>query len=385
MRLFIVNFDAFHFNNSSYLVKKALTIIQYLKMSDNPEAGDAQSSSSLFKFIKKPTRKFGKLRQKRERNDSDSDSSSDDNTQVVTLEKKQKKNPLVQSTSSFAGTRRKQTITGEDDEEVAEFPLMTSFKSTKSGERDGPTDMGATATIEIDTDKEKDARAIFEKAREVNDNLKDKEDDKVYRGMNNYKQFIQVKDSAQGNAASAAVRKGPIRAPENIRSTVRWDYQPNICKDYKETGFCGFGDSCIFLHDRTDYKQGWQLELEAAKGTYGAEDEDDGKYEINDDEKLPFKCLICRKSFVKPIVTKCKHYFCEKCALDHYRKSTRCIVCGIQTQGIFNPAKEISKRLNIDNRVDDQDEEAEDNDGEKVELVSEFKIDSDCEDVDEDE
>ena len=36
-------------------------------------------------------------------------------------------------------------------------------------------------------------------------------------------------------------RKGPIRAPEHLRATVRWDYQPDICKDYKETGFCGFG------------------------------------------------------------------------------------------------------------------------------------------------
>lgn len=34
------------------------------------------------------------------------------------------------------------------------------------------------------------------------------------------------------------------RAPTNIRSTVRWDYEPMICKDYKETGMCGFGDSC---------------------------------------------------------------------------------------------------------------------------------------------
>ena len=32
-----------------------------------------------------------------------------------------------------------------------------------------------------------------------------------------------------------------MRASANIRSTVRWDYQPDICKDYKETGFCGFG------------------------------------------------------------------------------------------------------------------------------------------------
>lgn len=36
-------------------------------------------------------------------------------------------------------------------------------------------------------------------------------------------------------------RKGPIRAPAHLRATVRWDYQPDICKDYKETGYCGFG------------------------------------------------------------------------------------------------------------------------------------------------
>ena len=36
-------------------------------------------------------------------------------------------------------------------------------------------------------------------------------------------------------------RKGPLRAPAHLRATVRWDYQPDICKDYKETGMCGFG------------------------------------------------------------------------------------------------------------------------------------------------
>ncbi|GCC41263.1 hypothetical protein chiPu_0025213, partial [Chiloscyllium punctatum] len=63
--------------------------------------------------------------------------------------------------------------------------------------------------------------------------------------------------------------KGPIRAPEHLRATVRWDYQPDICKDYKETGFCGFGDSCKFLHDRSDYKHGWQIERELDEGRYG--------------------------------------------------------------------------------------------------------------------
>lgn len=23
-----------------------------------------------------------------------------------------------------------------------------------------------------------------------------------------------------------------------------------VCKDYKETGRCGYGDSCVFMHDR---------------------------------------------------------------------------------------------------------------------------------------
>ena len=41
---------------------------------------------------------------------------------------------------------------------------------------------------------------------------------------------------------------GPIRAPAYLRSTVRWDYQPDICKDYKETGYCGFGGIIIIGH-----------------------------------------------------------------------------------------------------------------------------------------
>lgn len=55
---------------------------------------------------------------------------------------------------------------------------------------------------------------------------------------------------------------GPVKASSNVRSSVMFDYKPDICKDYKETGYCGYGDACIFLHDRGDYKSGWQLEKE---------------------------------------------------------------------------------------------------------------------------
>ncbi len=212
--------------------------------------------------------------------------------------------------------------------------------------------MGATATAEIDTDRSKDARAVEERAREQRDRLARDGDDKQYHGLKSYAKYIEKKDTAAGSAAKMST--GPQRAPANIRATVRWDYAPDICKDYKETGFCGFGDSCKFMHDRSDYKFGWQLEREMQEGTYGQDDEDPDKYEISSDEEdLPFKCFLCKESFIAPVVTKCKHYFCEKCALDHYRKSQRCFACGRQTNGVFNPAKDIIAKLEAAKKAED--------------------------------
>ena len=72
--------------------------------------------------------------------------------------------------------------------------------------REGPEDMGATFTYELDTEHNKDAQAICERAIEINKELKGKADDKIYRGINNYVQFIEKKDTAAGNAASGMVR-----------------------------------------------------------------------------------------------------------------------------------------------------------------------------------
>ncbi|KPI96663.1 RING finger protein 113A [Papilio xuthus] len=218
----------------------------------------------------------------------------------------------------------------------------------------------ATATYELDTERDKDAQAIFEKAQKINEELQGQADDKVYRGINNYAQYYKKRDTAAGNASSGLVRKGPMRAPANLRATVRWDYQPDICKDYKETGFCGFGDSCKFLHDRSDYKHGWQLEREELEGGGTKDGGDESDYEIHSDDELPFKCFICRESFTDPVVTKCKHYFCEKCALTNYKKSSRCYICNTQTSGVFNPAKELEakmKRREEENSDDDDEDD----------------------------
>ncbi len=45
------------------------------------------------------------------------------------------------------------------------------------------------------------------------------------------------------------------------------------------------------------------------------------------------------------MVTKCKHYYCEQCALQHNAKSSKCFVCGQSTGGIFNVAQDIMRRV----------------------------------------
>ena len=75
-------------------------------------------------------------------------------------------------------------------------------------------------------------------------------------------------ESGHGNKSAS---KGPQAAPTTIRTNTVTDYQEGICKDYFETGYCGWGDACIFLHTRerqtASYKQDQAWAEEQAKGT----------------------------------------------------------------------------------------------------------------------
>lgn len=175
---------------------------------------------------------------------------------------------------------------------------------------------------------------------------------------------------------------GPIRAATHVRVTARFDYQPDICKDYKETGFCGYGDTCIYLHDRGDTLSGWQLEKQweqqqklkkeqqekemndfAATGSTSQPRTDTKRaselsISSSMDDGIPFACYLCRKPFVNPVGTKCLHYFCESCIMDYVRNNDnaaniingtmKCPICSVNTGNVFNePTKLIAKRRKI--------------------------------------
>lgn len=170
----------------------------------------------------------------------------------------------------------------------------------------------------------------------------------TYKGVANYGSFIKKSEAALQRGPA-----GPMKAPTNIRTITVTDYAPDVCKDYKQTGFCGFGDTCKFLHAREDYAAGWKLdrewEINRETGKPKGKDADD-KGEPDDDEfkelkNIPFKCVICKGDYKNPIQTKCTHYFCESCAVKRYKKNPSCAICGKRTDGVFNGAKNLQKKL----------------------------------------
>ncbi|GAA5994920.1 U2-type spliceosomal complex subunit CWC24 [Rhodotorula paludigena] len=221
---------------------------------------------------------------------------------------------------------------------------------------------------------------IKEMARDKDAPPEETPDDGLYRGANKQK-----------NQLPKAF--GPVKGgPGNVRQITLVDYQPDVCKDYKETGFCGFGDTCKFLHDRGDYMHGWQLDNSflsnsASAGSFMAKQRardggDDDSDSDSDNEDLPFACLICRKPFgPDPVVTLCGHYFDSACAIKRYAKTGKCFACGASTNGVFNRAKKLIEKqkereaLNAKAREEEEGEEGDDNGGIEIEGLADASAD----------
>ncbi|KAJ5794870.1 Zinc finger RING-type [Penicillium paradoxum] len=268
--------------------------------------------------------------------DSDSDFESSDDGEGRRI-KRRRKNAAVTASSTSNTTRKYRT---EDKPTTATpAPLTSSNDATKHSDW---------------YDEDLSAKNLLGTTRAKPGPLASGPDGS-YKGAANYQSFIQKNPDAPG-------KFGPIKAPTNVRTVTVTDFAPDVCKDWKQTGYCGFGDSCKFLHSREAYKQGWELDRDWEINTKGKQltgrvvsqrkgagkavedDEDDDEDELL--ESIPFACLICRKSYREPIITKCGHYFCESCALQRYRKNPSCAACGEGTGGVFNVAKKLNALLN---------------------------------------
>ncbi|KAH8118925.1 hypothetical protein DFH11DRAFT_1500907 [Phellopilus nigrolimitatus] len=190
------------------------------------------------------------------------------------------------------------------------------------------------------------------------DENEDRPDDGLYRGQSAYKSHIK-----KSQEVPKAMRVGPQRnTSSTIRTVTIVDYQPDVCKDYKETGYCGFGDTCKFLHDRGTYLAGWQLDKLAANPKRQVDDSDSDS-DSDSDEDIPFACLICRKPYTEPVATRCGHYYCSACAIKRYAKTPKCLACGAPTGGIFNRADKVIAKMQKKKEEDEAKGNEEEDDG----------------------
>ncbi|KAL4884099.1 hypothetical protein BJY04DRAFT_14282 [Aspergillus karnatakaensis] len=265
--------------------------------------------------------------------DSDSDFTSSDDEEGQRI-KRRRKNAVV-SASSASNVRRKPAT--EEPATASALPLTTSNDATKSSNwyDEDLNEKNLLGTTRSRPGPDSSASAP----------------DGTYKGASNYQSFIQKNPNAPTKTF------GPIKAPTNVRTVTFMDYAPDVCKDYKKTGFCGFGDSCKYSHQREDYKHGWELDQEwdvttkgknlsgkvvSQRGAKAGDEDEDDEEEL---ENIPFACVICEKPYQNPIITKCGHYFCEACALQRYRKNPSCAICGAGTGGVFNTAKKLNALL----------------------------------------
>ena len=264
-----------------------------------------------------------------EDSDSESDYTDDESGRRVKRRKKDGVNVWV------VGTQAAQDLS-----------KSTKFEADRSKNIAANDD--ATKSSHWHTEAANAAEVVKASARAHNEAREDHEG--AYKGSANYSNFIQK------NADAPNRQVGPVKAPTNIRTITVTDFAPDVCKDYKQTGFCGFGDSCKFLHAREDYKQGWQLDKEWEKAGKtdkkpGSSNAKEGQENTDDEEKMlesiPFACIICKEPYKMPVVTKCGHYFCERCAMTRYMKEKKktCANCGVDTNGTFNVARKLKELL----------------------------------------
>ncbi|KAG8977417.1 RNA-splicing factor [Tulasnella sp. 425] len=282
-------------------------------------------------------------------------------SEVVVPTKKATSSLFVQGTSKKrkAGGTTANAASDDDDDGAGGSrrrgnDLDVKWSSLGSKARlEAGMELAAEDALEIEEELRRKRR------RDENDGYDpDEEENKAkngeYKGQKGYQTLIRKKEEVP-----KAARVGPQRSNNStIRTVTLVDYQPDVCKDYKETGFCGFGDTCKFLHDRGTYLAGWQLDKlaeKASKQVPGAGDDSDSD---SDDEDIPTNPTFCF-----PVVTRCGHYFCSACAIKRFGRTPKCAACGQPTGGIFNRADKVIEKMREKQKAKEKKERGDEEEG----------------------
>jgi RING finger protein 113A len=191
-------------------------------------------------FKKGPSRRPAQSRKRSTSPSTTTPSDPSSSTSVVRPTKKSLINPLVQGTKRRRDAENDDTGGGLDDLDYKADLGLTS-KQDNLATRDADWDLQVDDRLGLGDGDDTRKRIRVNEDGDI--------DDGMYRGAANYLPTI----NKTRELLDSKMKTGPIRATANIRTITLVDYQPDVCKSYKETGFCGYGDSCKFMHDRGDY------------------------------------------------------------------------------------------------------------------------------------
>lgn len=258
--------------------------------------------------------------------------------ETVSFKKKVSKKP---ATKRIRPSKEEEDSQSDSDDEVVRKQAKTSGAGLAiSSQQLQPKTLVEVAALEYTGDRsttQQNDSGVFREAPDID-------------GRDVKRELTQASSDFSGSSTGLAKKKskGPMKAPANVRAISVIDYQPDVCKDYKQTGYCGFGDTCKFLHDRGDFKQGWQLDREWEEAAKSKRTDAKHKSLLDaETEEIPFRCIICKGDYKSPVITKCGHYFCESCALTRYKKTASCAQCGHGTGGLFSGAKKLQELLEL--------------------------------------
>ena len=150
--------------------------------------------------------------------DSDYSSSEDESGQRV---KRRKKNAVVTASSKDAGS----SAAGKD-------LSATVYTADRSVPITSVNDATKQSNWYDEGKDELSAKSLLGSARPKPTGTPGQPDG-TYKGLANQTSFIQKNPDAPQRSV------GPMKAPTNIRTITITDYAPDVCKDYKQTGFCG--------------------------------------------------------------------------------------------------------------------------------------------------
>lgn len=193
-----------------------------------------------------------------------------DDDEDVTIGPVKKKKPVNKFLASSIDEKTKKMKVWSEKNKVSTFTTILTLQTLRSSGQEYKAkreldqslqnfeELGNVDNAQLDLNQEAYDREL--RRIEISNGIKEGAlDPKVYRGNSGYASYFDRNENDLKKKQFNGTL-GPTQQANYVKESIRMDHNPERCKDYFETGHCAFGDTCIFIHDRSDYASGHQQE-----------------------------------------------------------------------------------------------------------------------------